>query len=81
MMKCKKKNYISNLLDIGDDVLSENTKPSITKRFWQYIKPKHQDSSGISILKCDGKEITDSKQKSDILNKQYNSVFTDENPI
>ena len=27
------------------------------------------------------KEIADSKQKADILNKQYNSVFTDENPI
>ena len=24
--------YINNLLDIGDDVISENTKPRITKR-------------------------------------------------
>ena len=36
---------------------------------------------GIPILKSDGKEVTDSKQKADILNKQYNSVFTDENPV
>jgi len=74
-------NYINNLLDIGDDVIRENTNASITKRFWQYIKAKCKDSSGIPILKSDGKEVTDSKQKADILNKQYNSVFTDENPV
>ena len=73
--------YIKNLLDIGDDdVISENTKPRITKRFWQYIKAKRKDTSGIPILKSEGKEITDAKQKADILNKQYISVFTDENP-
>ena len=60
---------------IPQKTLSENTKLSITKRFWQYIKAKHKDSSGIPILKSDGKEVTDSKQKADILNKQYNSVF------
>ena len=74
-------NYINNLLDINDDVVSENTKPSITKHFWQYIKAKSKDSSGIPILKSNRKEVTDSKQKADILNNQYNSVFTDENPV
>ena len=73
-------NYINKLLDFGGDVLSENTKSSLTKRFWQYIKAKRKDSSGIPILKSDGKEITDSKQKADILNKQYNRIFTDKNP-
>ena len=80
-MRKAHRNYINNLLDIGDDVTSENTKPSITKRFWQYIKAKRKDSSGIPILKSDGKEVTDSKQKAEILNKQYNSVFIEENPI
>ena len=70
-------NYINKLLDIGDEVPGENTKPSITKRFWQYIKAQRKDSSGIPILKSDGKEITDSKQKADILNKQYNSILID----
>ena len=63
-------NYINKLLDIGDDVTCENTKPSITKRFWQYIKAKCKDFSGIPILKFDGKEVTDSKRKAYILNKQ-----------
>ena len=31
-------NYINKLLYIGDDVTSKNTKPGITKHFWQYIK-------------------------------------------
>ena len=73
-------NYINNLLNISDDVIGENTKLSITKCFWQYIKAKRKGSSEIPILKSDGKEITGSKQKADILNNQYNSVFTDENP-
>ena len=66
-------NYINNLLDIDDDVISENTKNSITKRFWQYIEAKRKDTSGIPILKSDGKEVTDSKQKAAIVNKQYNT--------
>ena len=53
----------------------------MTKRFWQYIKAKRKDSSGIHTLKSDRKEVNDSKQKAYILNKQYNSVFTDENPV
>ena len=28
-------NYINSLLDIGDDAVSENNTPSITKRSWQ----------------------------------------------
>ena len=76
-MRKAHQNYINKLLDIGDDVLGENTKRSITKRFWQYIKAKRKDSPGIPILKSDRKEITDSKQKADILNEQYNSVFID----
>ena len=69
IMKWRKahRNCINKLLDIGDDVPGENTKPSISKRFWQYIKAKRKDSSGIPILKSDRKEITDSKQKADIL--------------
>ena len=37
-MRKAHQNYINNLLDIGDHILIENTKPSITKHFWQYIK-------------------------------------------
>ena len=80
-MRKAHQNYINNVLDIGDDAVSENTTPSITKRFWQYIKAHRKHSSGIPILKSDGNKITDPKQKADILNKQYNSVFTDGNPI
>ena len=42
MRKAQQK-YINNLLDDGDDVFSENTKPSIRKRFLQYIKAKRTE--------------------------------------
>ena len=72
-MKCEQLTFLyNNLLDIGDDVIEENAKPNITKRFWQYIKAKRKDSFGISVLKSDGKEITDPKRKADILNNQHN---------
>ena len=76
-MRKAHQNCMNKLLEVDYDVPGENTKRSITKRFWQYIKAKRKDSSGIPILKSDRKEITDSKQKADILNKQYNSVFID----
>ena len=47
-------NYINKLLDIGDDATTANTKPSIAKRFWQYIKAKRKYFSGIPILKSNG---------------------------
>ena len=69
-MRKAHQNYINRLLDIGDDVTCENTNPAQLNEIWQYIKGKRKDFSGIAILKSDGKEITDSKQKADILNKQ-----------
>lgn len=56
-------------------------RKSITKRFWTYINSKRKDTSGISVLRdSNGNEITDATQKANILNEQYNSVFTDEDP-
>ena len=55
--------------------------PCIIKRLWQYVKAKHKDSIGIPILKSNGVDIADPKLKAQVLNKQYNRVFTNENPI
>ncbi|XP_033750637.1 uncharacterized protein LOC117334902 [Pecten maximus] len=46
------------------------------KRFWTYIKHKKANYSGVPSLKSDGKLITDPSTKADILNKQFQSVFT-----
>ena len=47
------------------------------KKIWTLIKSKKPDYSGVSSLKQDGRLITDSKQKSNSLNDQFQSVFSE----
>ena len=50
------------------------------KKFWQYVQEKTKCVSGISPLdKGDGNLAFDSKEKADILNRFFSSVFTHEN--
>ena len=53
----------------------------MTKRFWQYIKAKLTDKTGISTLKSNDKEFTDPKQKAEILSSHLSTMFTDEDPV
>ena len=46
------------------------------KKFWQFIKHQKTDSVGVSSLKDGGKLITNDKDKAELLNKQFQSVFT-----
>ena len=46
------------------------------KPFWQYLKSQHQDNCGVSPLKRNGELHSDSKDKAQILNDQFSSVFT-----
>ena len=50
------------------------------KRFWSYIKFLRKDSTGIAPLKDNDRLFNTSKNKADILNRQYRSVFTQEDP-
>ena len=69
-------NYINSIIECDD-----NTKrPSTQKRFWHYVKSLKKDASGVSPLKVNGKLFSDNKEKANILNQQYQSVFTKENP-
>ena len=52
-------------------LVEKNTKP-----FYRYIKAKKNDNFGISSLKFNGLMYSDSSSKSEILNKQFQSVFT-----
>ena len=63
--------YVNNLVNPEDD-------PS-NKKLWRYLKSRKQDHVGVSPLKSDGNLITTALGKADILNKQFASVFTDEN--
>ena len=66
--------YINTIIEPADTA----DRPASQKRFWGYIKSLKKDSTGISSLKENGKLHTDPSDKANILNRQYQSVFTQE---
>ena len=68
-------NYLENII-----CYDENTETSQKqKKLWNYISSTKKDSSGVAPLRSEGVLVDDTKQKAEILNKQYHSVFTPEN--
>ena len=65
------RNYINNILVDGLD--KNDTKP-----FWKYIQSKKQESIGVAPLRKGTQLNSDSKVKAQILNEQFQSVFTKE---
>ena len=65
-------NYINDLISTHN----EDGKYQGQKRFWSYIKSLKQDYSGDSSLKHNGKLVTDSIGNAEVLNTQFQSVFT-----
>ena len=62
--------YINNII-LGE--LKENN----TKPMWQFIKSQNKENIGVaSLQKEDGNLTKNSKEKAEILNKQFQSVFT-----
>jgi hypothetical protein len=49
------------------------------KKIWNYIRNIKKDSSGVAPLRSDGLLVDDTKEKAEIVNRQYFSVFTPEN--
>ena len=47
------------------------------KRFWSYIKKQKASNVGVPPLKDQGHLITKAKEKAQVLNKQFNSAFSD----
>jgi hypothetical protein len=60
--------------DLGSDTNSE--RPQKQKKFWSYIKNMKKGHTGVAPLRNNGLLINDSKQKAEVLNIQYHSVFT-----
>ena len=54
---------------------SSRAKPKI---LFSYIKNTRSDNSGVAPLKKEGKLITEPEEKANILNQQFQSVFTNE---
>ena len=69
--------YINGIIEADDP---EVDRPPKQKRFWNYIKSLRKDSTGVSPLKDNGRLFNSAKDKADILNRQYQSVFTHEDP-
>ena len=68
-------NYIEEVISI-EDVPEQNNRTNMNK-FRTYIKHRNKDNSTIPGLKFKGCLFTDPKQKADILNTQFQSVFSD----
>ena len=68
--------YVENLIEVGDENCEQ--RPGKQKRFWSYIKALRKDNSGVAPLKENGKMHADPLDKSNILNRQYESTFTRE---
>ena len=83
-LKTAHSEYLESLLGLGqttnDDPDSIQSKCS-PKKLFSYIKNTRQDSSGIAPLRKDGLLHTDNKVKADILNSQFQSVFTQKSPL
>ena len=61
----------------------QTTKPNLKKKLFQYIKSIRTDISGIAALSKGGDLIADAIEKANMLNEQFQSVFTSEsdNPM
>ena len=72
MIKVAHQDYINNLLDPQTDTNSRN--------LWRSLKATRKDNVGVSTLKYDCKLITYPAGKAEVLNQQFSSAFTREDP-
>ena len=63
--------YLNQIITNGLE--EKNNKP-----FWNFVKSKKKDNSGVAPLKSNGKLYNDPKSKASILLNQFKSVFTKE---
>ena len=64
---------------VENNILGENKDHKFgetQKKFWKHIKSVKKDRTGTAPLKENGLLHSDAKSKADILNRQYQSVFS-----
>ena len=71
--------YIESIITPEDTESTESSYLSM-KRFWSFIKQNRKDYTGIPPLNANGKHSTNSKEKANMLNEQFESVFSSANP-
>ena len=71
--------YVSNIFTFENDSSDPDTpKPEKIKKFWSFVKSLKKDAYGITSLRENGILKTESKEKANICNRQFQSAFTRE---
>ena len=65
-------NYVEGIVTPGENEGDHQSR----KRFWTYVKHKKNGKTGVSSLKQDGKLYSHPVDKAELLNKQFQSVFS-----
>ena len=69
---------INQAHDNYQNCLFDNQNDTHHKNFWRYIKKLCKDSTGVTLLTVNNKVLHSPKDKAEILNNQFYSVFTKE---
>ena len=69
--------YIEGIITDKDD----DDSPASHKKFWRFVKHRKQDVQGVAPLKKNGKLVDNPVEKANILNNQFQSVFSARNPL
>ena len=64
--------------DYVENILVESFDKNDTKPFWKFIKAKRQDNVGVAPIKDQGILYSENEDKAELINKQFESVFTRE---
>ena len=71
--------HVSNIYSSENDSSDPDTpKPERIKKFWSFIKSLKKDANGSTSFRENGILKTDSKEKANICNRQFQSAFTRE---
>jgi len=66
---------------LEDVIFSGDSQGGNNKKFYSFVKHKKTDNQGVSPLKYEDKTYTNPADKANILNKQFESVFSKQKPI
>ena len=70
-------NYVEDLIT----PTTEGNEYLGMKRFWTFVKHQRKDVNGVAPLNHNGQTATEAKEKADVLNAQFESVFSRETPF
>ena len=72
---------IIGIMDTNDDTDPTQRRPVAPKKLFTFLKHARKDNSSISTLIDQGKEFSSSVDKANILNRQFESVFSPKSPL